>query len=119
MNHGARRTDDRRVISGIVHVLKTGCRRQDCPSLYGPPTTIYNRFRRRTMRGIWRRLFAALARVDPGDGASHRQHDGQSAPFRGGRKRGAEAQAIGPRYDKLAAHFAAAVALAAAILWWT
>ncbi|HME83303.1 MAG TPA: transposase, partial [Roseiarcus sp.] len=25
---GARRTDDRRVISGIVHVLKAGCRWQ-------------------------------------------------------------------------------------------
>ena len=65
---GARRTDDRRVISGIVHVLKTGCRWQDCPSVYGPPTTIYNRFRRWTMRGIWRRLFEALAHADPGDG---------------------------------------------------
>ena len=65
---GARRTDDRRVISGIVHVLKTGCRWQDCPSLYGPPTTIYNRFPRWTMRGIWRRLFEALAHADPGDG---------------------------------------------------
>jgi hypothetical protein len=30
---GARRTDDRRVLSGIVHVLKTGCRWQDCPSV--------------------------------------------------------------------------------------
>ena len=65
---GARRTDDRRVISGIVHVLKTGCRWQDCPSVYGPSTTIYNRFRRWTMRGIWRRLFEALAHADPGDG---------------------------------------------------
>lgn len=64
---GARRTDDRRVISGIVHVLKTGCRWQDCPSAYGPPTTIYNRFRRWTMRGIWRRLFEALAHADPGE----------------------------------------------------
>jgi len=63
---GARRTDDRRVISGIV--LKTGCRWQDYPSVYGPPTTIYNRFRRWTMRGIWRRLFEALAHADPGDG---------------------------------------------------
>jgi transposase len=65
---GARRTDDRRVISGIVHVLKSGCRWQDCPSVYGPSTTIYNRFRRWTMRGIWRRLFEALAHADPGDG---------------------------------------------------
>src|SRR5262249_33648554 len=28
---GVERTDDRRVISGIVHVLKSGCRWCDCP----------------------------------------------------------------------------------------
>jgi hypothetical protein len=33
-----------------------------------PPTMIYNRFRRWTMRGLWRRLFEALARVEAGDG---------------------------------------------------
>ncbi len=33
---GARRVDDRRVISGILHVLKTGCRWRDCPREYGP-----------------------------------------------------------------------------------
>jgi transposase len=38
---GARRVDDRRVISGILHVLKTGCRGKDCPAAYGPATTIY------------------------------------------------------------------------------
>jgi transposase len=64
---GARRADDRRVISGIVHVLKVGCRWQDCPALYGPPTTVYNRFRRWAIRGLWRRLFEALVRVDPGE----------------------------------------------------
>jgi len=64
---GARRTDDRRVISGIVHVLKAGCRWQDCPAVYGPSTTVYNRFRRWTMRGLWRRLFDALTRMGPGD----------------------------------------------------
>jgi transposase len=74
-NHaGARRTDDRRVITGIVHVLKTGCRWQDCPSLYGPPMTLYNRFRRWTMRSLWRRLFEALARAEPG----HRQAIGSA-----------------------------------------
>ena len=29
---GKPRVDDRRVISGILHVLKTGCRWRDCPS---------------------------------------------------------------------------------------
>jgi len=63
---GAPRQDDRRVISGIIHVLKVGCRWQDCPAIYGPPTTVYNRFNRWAARGIWRRLFAALVEADPG-----------------------------------------------------
>ncbi len=62
---GARRVDDRRVLSGIIHVLKTGCRWQDCPSTYGPPTTVYNRFHRWARRGLWQRLFQALIEVSP------------------------------------------------------
>ena len=58
---GKPREDDRRVISGIVHVLKSGCRWKDCPPEYGPPTTIYNRFARWAERGVWERLFRALA----------------------------------------------------------
>ena len=61
---GARRVDDRRVISGIVHVLKSGCRWRDCPPVYGPRTTIYNRFNRWSRRHIWQRIFGAL--VDMG-----------------------------------------------------
>ena len=64
---GAHRQDDRRVISGIIHVLKVGCRWQDCPPCYGPPTTIYNRFNRWSARGIWRRLFVTLVALDDGD----------------------------------------------------
>ena len=58
---GVARVDDRRVISGIVQVLKSGCRWCDCPEAYGPYTTIYNRFVRWARRGIWQRLFRALA----------------------------------------------------------
>ena len=58
---GARRVDDRRVISGILHVLKSGCRWCDCPPEYGPATTIYNRFVRWAERGVWERLFRELA----------------------------------------------------------
>jgi transposase len=38
---GARRVDDRRVISGFIHMLKCGGRWVDCPSDYGPSTTVY------------------------------------------------------------------------------
>ena len=57
---GARRVDDRRVISGIVHVLKTGCRWKDCPPEYGPPTTVYNRFNRWSRRRLWVEILEAL-----------------------------------------------------------
>lgn len=57
---GARRVDDRRVISGILHVLKTGCRWKDCPVDYGPPTTIYNRFNRWSGRRLWTDILEAL-----------------------------------------------------------
>src|ERR1700679_2373586 len=58
---GKDRVDDRRVISGIVHVIKSGCRWIDCPPEYGPSKTIYNRFVRWAERGIWERLFRELA----------------------------------------------------------
>jgi len=58
---GVDRVDARRVISGIVHMLKSGCRWRDCPPEYGPPTTIYNRFVRWARRGVWENLFRELA----------------------------------------------------------
>jgi hypothetical protein len=39
--------DDRRVISEIVHVPKSGCRWCDCVESYGLPPTIHDRFVRR------------------------------------------------------------------------
>ena len=58
---GARRVDDRRVLSGIVHVLRSGGRWADAPPSYGPRKTLYNRFVRWAERGVWRDVFAALA----------------------------------------------------------
>jgi transposase len=58
---GKDRVDDRRVISGILHVLRSGCRWKDCPPEYGPHTTVYNRFTRWAARGVWERLFRELA----------------------------------------------------------
>lgn len=58
---GARRVDDRRVISGIVHMLKTGARWRDCPAEYGPYTTIYNRFKRWSKQGVWEDVFYVLS----------------------------------------------------------
>jgi len=57
---GKRREDDRRIISGIIHVLQSGCRWRDCPAQYGPPTTVYNRYNRWSQKGIWQYMFREL-----------------------------------------------------------
>ena len=56
-----RRVDDRRIMNGIFFVLRTGVPWRDLPERYGPYTTVYNRFNRWSARGIWGRMFEALA----------------------------------------------------------
>ena len=58
---GVPRVDDRRVISGIIHVLQSGCRWRDAPPAYGPYKTLYNRFVRWARKGVWDQVFAELA----------------------------------------------------------
>jgi len=58
---GKPRVDDLRVISGIVHVLKSGGRWVDAPAVYGPRKTLYNRFVRWAAKGVWVEIFHALA----------------------------------------------------------
>jgi transposase len=59
--HGIPRVDDRRVISGIVYVIKHGLQLKDAPKDYGPHKTLYNRFIRWSRLGVFDRIFAALA----------------------------------------------------------
>ncbi len=58
---GAHRVDDWRIISGIVHMLRTGARWRDYPAEFGPYTTIYNRFNRWSKQGVWEDVFYALS----------------------------------------------------------
>jgi len=58
--HGKPRVDDRRVISGIIHVLKRGLQWRDAPKEYGPHKTLYNRFIRWSRMGVFDKIFAAL-----------------------------------------------------------
>ncbi|GCE79522.1 transposase [Komagataeibacter oboediens] len=55
--HGVPRVDDRRVLSGIVYVIRNG---KDAPTGYGPHKTLYNRFIRWSRLGVFDRIFAAL-----------------------------------------------------------
>ena len=53
---GVPRVDDRRVISGIVHVICNGLRWRDAPTEYGPHKTLYNRFVRWSEAGVFNHI---------------------------------------------------------------
>ena len=44
LSHGVPRVDDRRIVSGIIFVIRNTPRWRDAPAEYGPLKTIYNRF---------------------------------------------------------------------------
>ena len=58
---GVPRVDDRRVISGIIYVIRGGLMWRDAPDAYGPHRTLYNRFVRWSRAGVFDQIFAALA----------------------------------------------------------
>ena len=60
LSHGVPRVDDRKVISGIIHVLRNGLRWRDAPEVFGPHKTLYNRFIRWSKMGVFDRIFTAL-----------------------------------------------------------
>ena len=66
LSHGIPRVDDRRIVSGIIFVIRNGLRWRDAPADYGPHKTIYNRFIRWSRLGVFDRIFADLAK--DGDG---------------------------------------------------
>src|ERR1700704_342941 len=55
------RADDRKILTAIFYVLRTGMPWRDLPERCGPYTTAYNRFNRWSRRGIWKRIFDTLA----------------------------------------------------------
>ena len=64
-SHGVPRVDDRRVVSGIVYVIRNGLQWKDAPAGYGPHKTLYNRFMRWSRMGVFDRIFAGLAGEAP------------------------------------------------------
>lgn len=92
---GPQRHDDRRILSGIMHVQMVGCRWKDCPLEYGPHKTIYNRFaleRARRLASHFRRGGRAFRTARASRAG---QHSCENPPLRQRRKRGAQTQAIG------------------------
>ena len=98
---GPRRVNDRRVISGIVHRLREGCRWRALPLEYGPYTTVFNRWNRWSQRGLWQHIFAALVacadppRVTMIDSSAVKAHRSAAGGKGGPRRRRSDAPAAG------------------------
>ena len=60
-SHGRPRVDDRRVLSGIIFINRNGLRWCDAPAVYGPPKTLYNRWKRWCGMGVFARIMEGLA----------------------------------------------------------
>ena len=58
---GVPRVDHRRVLNGILWVLRSGAPWRDLPENFGPYTTCYNRFIRWRRAGVWGGIMNALA----------------------------------------------------------
>jgi transposase len=89
-SRGVPRVDDRRVLNGIFWILRTGSPWRDLPERYGPYTTVYNRFNRWAEKGVWVRVFEALAAQSPSslqfiDSSIVRAHQHAAGGKKGGR----------------------------------
>jgi transposase len=60
-SRGKPRVDDRRVSSGIIFIDRNGLRWFDAPREYGPPKTLYNRWKRWSDMGVFARMMEGLA----------------------------------------------------------
>ena len=64
-SRGKARVDDRRVLSGIIFINRNGLRWCDAPAAYGPPKTLYNRWKRWSDMGVFARIMTGLAAEAP------------------------------------------------------
>ncbi len=92
---GVKPKRNREVISGIVHVLRVGCRWRDCPEVYGPHTTIYNRFNRWSAAGIWQKMLETLVDAEASGSQSIDSTTSKAHRCAAGGTGGAQTQAIG------------------------
>lgn len=59
---GGQWVDHRQVVNGVLWRTRTGCPWRDLPTAYGRWKTVYNRHRRWSADGTWRRVLTGLQR---------------------------------------------------------
>jgi len=62
LSHGVERVGDRKVMSGILYVIRNGLQWKHGPLPYGPHKTLNNRFVRWSHMGVFNLSFTELAK---------------------------------------------------------
>ena len=52
--------DSRRIVDGVLYVLRTGCQWKAVPREYGSGSTVHRRFQRWVEEGIWEAMWHLL-----------------------------------------------------------
>ena len=60
-SRGKPRVDDRRVLSGIISIQRNGLMWKHAFAAYGPPKTLYNRWKRWSRMGVFVTIMTELA----------------------------------------------------------
>jgi len=60
-SRGKPRLDDRKVLSGIIFIQRNGLMWKHAPAAYGPPKTLYNRWKRWSRMGVFATIMTELA----------------------------------------------------------
>lgn len=67
-NIGRPNTEHRKILNGILWILRTGAPWRDLPERYGPWQTVASRFYRWRKAGIWEQLFARVKELADSEG---------------------------------------------------
>ena len=101
LSHGVPRVDDRRVLNGIIFINRNGLRWRDAPVEYGPPKSLYNRWKRWGRLGVFARMLIELSTAGQDTetvmiDATHLKAHRTASSLRG-KKRGASGSSGAPK----------------------
>ena len=58
---GSTGRDNRMFVEGVLWIVRTGSPWRDLPQAFGDWNSVFRRFSRWSLKGVWRRIFAAVS----------------------------------------------------------
>jgi len=58
---GSSGRDNRMFVEGVLWIVRTGAPWRDLPEIFGAWNSVFRRFSRWSAKGVWHRIFAAMA----------------------------------------------------------